>query len=154
MERMTTWWSSLWARWLGWTAVFTVGLGVWGASVVWQNNPLWVLGDEIGFVAILLVPAAVAFGIGVRFAYWWWLFGVLVAYVLLAAAFVILAVIGAPPERGSGQAGLVIVLIFFWFVLYLLVMLPAAATGVWWGKRRETTNVGSSTAGLGSDASM
>jgi len=36
--------------------------------VVWQNNPLWVLGDGIGALAILVVPAAVAFGIGVRFA--------------------------------------------------------------------------------------
>jgi hypothetical protein len=72
----------------------------------------------------------------------------------LAAAFVIFAETGAAPERGSGQAGLLIVLLFFWFVPCLVVMLPAAATGVWWGKRRETTNVGSSTAGLGSDASM
>src|SRR5215218_877418 len=134
---MTTWWSSLWARWLGWTAVFTVGLGVWGASVVWQNNPLWVLGDGIGFLAILLVPAAVAFGIGVRFADWWWVFGVRVAYVLLAAAIVVPAVAGAPPKSGSGQAGLVTLLFLFWSVLYLLVMLPAAAAGVWWGKRRD-----------------
>src|SRR5215210_830567 len=126
MERMTTWWSSLWARWLGWTAVFTVGLGVWGASVVWQNNPLWVLGDGIGFLAILLVPAAVAFCIGVRFADWWWLFGVLVAYVLLAA-FLVTPVAGAPPKSGSGQAELVILDVLFWSVLYLLVMLPAAA---------------------------
>ena len=132
MERMTTWWSSLWARWLGWTAVFTVGLGVWGASVVWQNNPLWVLGDGIGFLAILLVPAAVAFGIGVRFADWWWVFGVLVANVLLAAILV-RELTGLPYERGTAQGMIGIML---WFVIHLLVMPPAAAAGVWWGERR------------------
>jgi hypothetical protein len=133
MACVTSWRSSLWARWLGWTAVFTVGLVVCGASLVWENSPLWVLGDGIGFLAILLVPAAVALAIGVRFADWWWVFGVLVAIVLLAAILV-RELTGLPYERGTAQGMIGIML---WFVINLLVMLPAAAAGVWWGKRRD-----------------
>src|SRR5215207_2594052 len=109
MARVTTWRSSRWARWLGWTAVFTVGLGGCGASLSWQNHPLWVLGDEIGFLAILLVPAAVAFAIGVRFADWSWVFGVLVANVLLAAI-VLSAAIVARDERLVGRVIVYLVL--------------------------------------------
>ncbi len=133
MARVRTWRSSLWARWLGWTAVFTGGLGVWGASLSWQNNPLWVLGDGIGFLAVVLVPAALAFGIGVRFAQWSWVFGVLVANVLLAAI-VVREMAGVPAERGTAQA---MIAVIFWFVIVLLVMLPAAGAGVWWGERRD-----------------
>jgi hypothetical protein len=37
MERVTGWQSSPWARWLGWTVVFTVVLSVWGVSLVPQS---------------------------------------------------------------------------------------------------------------------
>src|SRR5215207_3368829 len=123
MARVRTWRSSLWARWLGWTAVFTGGLVLCGASLVWENSPLWVLGDGSGFLAIVLVPAALALAIGVRFAHWSWVIGVLVAIVLLAAILV-REWTGLPYERGTAQGMIGIML---WVVIHLLVMPPAAA---------------------------
>jgi hypothetical protein len=132
------WRSSLWARWLGWTAVFTVGLGVWGASLGWQDNPLRVLDYEVVRLVLILVPAALAFGIGVRFADWWWVFGVFVTNVLWAAI-LIRAMAEAPAASGSGQA--VAGIIFGFLFMFLPSTLLTAAAGVRRGKRRMATPI-------------
>jgi hypothetical protein len=134
MERLTTWRASLWARWLGWTAVFTVGLVVWGAFLLWPHNPLRVLLDEVWTGAVILVPAAWAFGIGVRFADWWWVLGVFVTNVLLATI-LIRAVAGETAASGSGQAAAGIIFVFPFMLLPSTLL--AAAAGVWRGKRRH-----------------
>ena len=138
MERlMTTWRSVLWARWLGWTAVFTVGLVVWGAFLFWPHNPLRVLLDEVWMWAITLVPAALAFGIGVRFADWWWVLGVFVTNVLLATI-LIRAVAGEPSASGSGQVAAGIIGVFLFMLLPSTLL--AGAAGIWWGKRRHAAD--------------
>jgi hypothetical protein len=140
MARVTNWRSSLWARWLGWTAVFAVGLVAWGAFLetnTWQDNPLRVLVDEHPAWAMILVPSALAFGIGVRFAYWGWLFGVFVTDVLVAA-FLIRAVAGEPAASGSGQAVAGIYFVFLFLILPSTLL--AAAAGVGWGKRRHAAD--------------
>jgi hypothetical protein len=133
------WRSSLWVRWLGWTTVFTVGLVVWGAFLTWPHNPLRAAGDEVGMWAVILVPAALAFGIGVLFADWWWVFGVFVVNVLVAAI-LIRVVAGEPPESGSAQV--VAGIIYGFLFLLLPLTLLAAASGVRRGKRREAADLG------------
>ena len=97
------------------------------------HNPLRVLGDQFGSWAVIIVPPALAFAIGVRFADSWWLAGVFVTDVLWA---VILgrAVAGQPAELGSGQAMLGIIL---GFLFMLPLTLLAAASGVRRGKGRH-----------------
>ena len=134
MARVTIWRSATWARWLGWTAVFTVGLVVWGVFLEWQDNPLRVLLDEGGTWAVFLVPTALAFAIGVRFADWWWVLGVFVTNVLVAAI-VLRALVGEPSASGSGQAGAGIIFVFLFLLLPSTLL--AAAAGVRRGKRRH-----------------
>ena len=115
------------ARWIGWTAVFTVAISVWGASA-FMPTPLLMLGEG-GFVASMFGLVVLAFGIGVRFSNWSWLIGVIVASVL--QFFILTSVVESTPERAYG-AFLLPFLPFF----NLLLMLPAGA-GVWWGQRRK-----------------
>src|SRR5215217_1488046 len=104
------------ARWIGWTAVFTVAISVWGASA-FMPTPLSMLGEG-GFVASMLGLVVLAFGIGVRFSNWSWLIGVIVASVL--QFFILASVVEWTPERAQG-AFLLLFLPFY----TLLFMLPA-----------------------------
>jgi hypothetical protein len=77
MERTTTWWSALWARWLGWTVVF--GLVFIGSG--WLSILLPFPVRAIVFFVLLLVAA---FLIGLRFRSLWWTAGPAAALLTLS----------------------------------------------------------------------
>lgn len=137
------WRSATWARWLGWTALFGVGLFAWEAYFFSQFYLPEERGGAILFWAVSLGIAFLAFGIGVRFRSWSWVAGPLVADLLVS-----IAVLGI--HEWPEQAGLALVLLFYF---YLLLAVPAAL-GVWWGKRRKAASTAPPVAGPGADASM
>lgn len=145
MARWTTRWrSTRWARWLGWTALGTVGLGLWGMTLFWWDAQFRVPGPEALFWVYFVGVSALAFAIGVRFAEWSWVSGVVVANVLWLVILVWGTTVTGTPQSGSGQAALGFV---FWFILQLPVMVVAAVAGVWWGKRRNGSSSGSRATG-------
>jgi hypothetical protein len=140
MERVTTWRSSRWARWLGWTvgyALVLLGALVFALLLEYvfylshSNYPQW-LTTSAGVLAFL-VPTVLAFGIGVRFHSWWWGLGPLVAFGVLAAAMVIAVWIGSF-DTGIGMTlvAMAVGLSTFGGLLSLVGLV-----GVWWAKRRQ-----------------
>jgi hypothetical protein len=132
------WRSSLWTRWLGWTAFYAlvlVGAGVVTVRLALYINPsdadypVWL--TTLAYVLSVLVPAVLAFGIGVRFRSWWWGLGPLVVFGPLGAVFAITAWTGLVDSRGWGLvAGVGAVTIGG-------LLAPFALAGVWLGKRRH-----------------
>ncbi len=125
----------IWAERIGGTVVFAAALGLWTASLFWEDRSRLGLGDvvlvRVGFLGL----TALACGIGVRLAEWWWVAGVFVATTLhvMIASYV---VDWEPLESALEQIDLRTVLVFY---AYLLWMAAAAAAGVWWGQRRMVT---------------
>jgi hypothetical protein len=124
-------------RWLGWTLVFTLGLLVWDASLVWfMGAPIfgwpWEHGlSVVVFAGLTLGLAMLAFRIGVRFQQE--LIGLAVVLAAAILAMVAPLLVWEWPQQG----GLALMVLFF---PHLLFILPAGA-GVWWGRRRLATNV-------------
>jgi len=149
MARATTWRSSVWARWLGWTMVFAVALSVLAAALLWRQSPLPAPGEGLTFAGLFGL-AVLAFGIGLRFPNWSWVLGVSVVNVLLAATVVRFVDLG-PPKSGSEYAALGLTILF---AFHFLLSLAGAAAGVLWGWRHSATNVGSTKRRLDGDASV
>jgi hypothetical protein len=158
MARLTTWQSSLWARWLGWTLVFGLVAGACGLAyraLRPEIAPAWSLA--------LLVPLLVAaFLIGVRFPFWRWAAGPPVAMFLVGTplllipyAVVVPLVPGSMFQDMSYALTITIAgfLLFFLATITLVLCALAATAGVWWGQRREVTSTGSTESSLGGDAS-
>ena len=154
------WQSSLWARWLGWTALyalvlvgaafFTVRLALY-INPSGLNYPEWL--TTLAWVLAVLVPVVLAFGIGVRFRSWWWGLGPLVLCgVLLAAMFIDFWI---RSNNGSLQSGEEVALVFAAIGLPMIagVLSLVALAGVWWGKRRHAANARPLEVSSGADAS-
>lgn len=148
------WQSSLWARWLGWTALYALVL-LWtfvltGPLIYYlypshSNRPEWLTATSL--VLFYLVPAVLAFGIGVQFRSRWWGLGPLVAYVVLAVAVAITVWLDAvaitvwidADAAGSWEE----ITFAIWVILLPMiggVLSLVALAGVWWGKRRHVVN--------------
>jgi hypothetical protein len=135
------WRSSLWARWLGWTALYVLVLLGGGLLTRWfvsfffpsdSNYPEWL--STLFVVLTLLVPAVLAVGIGIRFRSRWWGLGPLVAFGLLAAALVIAFWNGAISD-------VLFIMVFpISLVIYGGILIPFALQGAWWGNRRHAAN--------------
>jgi hypothetical protein len=155
MERVTTWRSSEGARWLGWTVLYA--LVVYGVSIVFAFTQTHEIGFQLPFpfsggwgsLPSFLVPAVVAFVIGVRFRTWWWGLGPLTALALPAALFIIGASNRALDPDSQGWA----VVFSLFFVVYGALFSLIGIAGVWWGKRRGASESGSIWSSLGGDAS-
>jgi hypothetical protein len=140
-----TWRSSLWVRWLGWTALYALIL-YGGAGVV---NALGFdrrlsLSGTSGTIVSLLILAVLAFAIGVRFRSRWWGLGPLEALALPLLAGFVAAVV-----RGLDAVGIV------WFLAFAVVLVVygallslATLAGVWWGERRHEPDAGLHNVGL------
>jgi hypothetical protein len=143
------WPSFVWVRWLGWTALYALIL-YGGAGVV---NALGFdrrlsLSGTFGTVVSFLIPAALAFAIGVHFRSRWWALGPLVAIALPIAAGFVMAVI-----RGLDAVGMVWFLAFAAvFVVYGGLFALIGLAGVWWGEHRQDPDAGPHQSGLGSGA--
>jgi len=134
MARVTTWRSSLWVRWLGWTAVFGVVEAVCELAYRWrgpENASPWSL-------ALLVPPLATAFLIGARFPWQWSWAGPLVAVLLVGLLLELMPYDVAPSHLGATPV-----------VLCTL----AARAGVRWGQRPDLTRVGFTKSSRPDDAS-
>jgi hypothetical protein len=97
-----------------------------------------------GTVVSFLLPAALAFGIGVRFRSRWWALGPLTA---LSLPFIAGTVVAWIQDPGNDAWGWLLVFSVMAAVYGALLSLAALA-GVWWGKRRHDSHVGSRDTGL------
>ena len=134
MERIpTTWRASLWARWLGWTMIYTLvayGIGVF--VVAWLS--IRVVPDP-GFKDVLewggvFAPLLLALLIGVWFGSWWWVLGPPVALLLPSLVGLMSASIlvpNFPSDLGQGY-----LLFFFLAVLSLIPSTVGVAIGKAW----------------------
>jgi len=144
MERVTTWRSSLRARWLGWTVVF--GLVLVGSP--WLVVTLQL--EDVGIV-LMALPLIPAFLIGVWFQSEWWAWGPPVAFLTLITT-VILRTLFGPQVPGQTPLGMMTpreqFLFLFTFpymwvggiiglVLVSALLAVSAYAGVRWGQRRE-----------------
>jgi hypothetical protein len=134
MERLTTWRSSLWVRWLGWTVLYAV-----------VSYGVVTRGDQVGLLHLAAL-ALVAFSIGVRLRSGWWALSPLTAFIGLLATlwvkdFMTITYLlpPKPPDHGGGLDDVALVISFLFFVALGLVCAIPAWAGVWWGKRREAT---------------
>ena len=154
MAHVTSWQSSEWARWLGWTVVF--GLVVIAS---WAVGPMVRSALPAVAVAVLAAPCYVAaFLIGMRFRSWWWVAGPAVAVMVLIVAVgpttggLAVALEDAQRLGMSGGMSVLIYALLFLVAGGLLFAIPSLL-GVWWGKRQEAANVGSIRSSLDGDAS-
>jgi hypothetical protein len=138
------WPSSLWARWLGWTALY--GLlyagAYFGAPFLGFLNPL----------LPHLVGLALAFLIGLRFRSWSWALGPPAGSILGYVAVIVIAILqtfffSAEPlneaQRKGAETALGMIVAFSVIPLMLFAgvnaLVAAAGVGVgkWWSERRE-----------------
>jgi hypothetical protein len=136
MERVTTWRSSQWARWLGWTAVFGVVVGVCGLAYRWRGTEDW----STWSLVLLVPPLATAFLIGARFPSQWWWAGPLVALFLVGMQLRLI-----PFDDDEGPPGLLVIL--------LVLCTQAARAGVRYAQRPDLTRVGFTKSSHTDDAS-
>jgi hypothetical protein len=143
MERATEWWSSEWARWLGWTLAFALVAGTCGRAYRTLRPgiaPGWSL-------ALLVPPLAAAFLIGARFpSRWWWAGPPLATFLagtplLLVPYEVALPYMQWPILRDVtltyGEAMLLAgVVMLLGGAILLAALAVAAYKGVRWGRRR------------------
>lgn len=122
------WRTSLWVRWLGWTALFGVAVFVVGS----------LLGFDVSSPVAFLAPPALAFGIGARFRSWWWGAGPLA---LIAAPVAAMTALAWVRDTGS-EAWVWGVAFTVMAVLYGGVCSLAGLAGVWWGTRRRAAATG------------
>lgn len=148
----TTWRSSPWARWLGWTVLF--GLALAGATAMFfvYGGPYPAL-----FWGLLAGLAGLAFLVGVRLRTQWWAIGPLVAYGLPAAAYMLYVSYqrsSLPTDRPDPQG-----MTWDWVVMLAIaefVVAPcflAALAGAWWGRRRRSAAPGPERVRSSGDAS-
>jgi hypothetical protein len=150
----TTWWSSEWARWFGWTVVFALVAGActlaYEVSIGCKSWPkgLPVVADACGLasqalgpgilpawsLAYLVPPLVAAFFIGVRFPFRWWLLGPPVAVFLVGTPLLLIpyyVVASLVPESlfqdttlTYGEA-MVVALLFLLFGMTIFLILLA-----------------------------
>lgn len=139
------WRSSLWVRWLGWTALYVLvllGALIFAAQLDKfffpsgsHSHPEYM--EWLGTVLMFLVPAVLAFVIGVRFRSWAWGLGPLVVFGLPVAA-IVLAFRLDVEGTGGTAATLGYLFLSIALLIFAAVCAPVALAGVWWGKRRPT----------------
>lgn len=140
-----TWRSTTWARWLGWTVLYAVLLvGFFDIVDVLPKDildvlPEWEARGWLALVLLFLVPALIAFVIGIRFRSWWWALGPLVACILP----IVLLNIWSGLAHGWGTPGIPGLR---WALFMLGAMLGGVSAltalagvwlGVWWEERQE-----------------
>jgi hypothetical protein len=160
MERVTTWWSSLWARWLGWTVAVALVAGACGLAYRALRPGI----APALSLALLVPPLVAAFLIGVRFPSRWWLAGPPVAVLLAGTPLLLILHDVVVPFTQSSMfqdmdmtyaTAMFIALLFLLLLMTITLVLfgLVAAAGVWWGKRRAATNIGSTKRSLDGDPS-
>ena len=143
------WSSSLWTRWLGWTALY--GLLYYGLIYAVGASGVDSLGSLYPWIPHL-VGGGVALLIGVRFRSWWWVLGPLAATALPIVAVIIIDILqsvffrqepltAAQIEGAEIALGMIVGLVVFPLMfsagVYALVAAAAVGVGKWWSERRE-----------------
>lgn len=129
MERWGAGWRTrTWARWLGWTLLYTLvtyGIGILG-SWMFMALELGPTRMDIQGWILLAPPFLLALLIGIWFRSWWWLLGPPVA--LLLPSFVGLLIIpDLPSDAGQGY-----LLFLFLAVVSFIPSLVGIAIGKVW----------------------
>ena len=139
MARVTSWRSSLLARWLGWTVMY--GLVVVGGAWLLPRLP-----PPAGGMVFLGLPVIAAFLIGVRFRSEWWAAGPPVVLVTLVTAEILWELMdklgpqvpAQPPTPQASVPPVITMLVLgSGLVMVSAVLAVAAYKGVTWGQRRE-----------------
>ena len=137
MAWVTNWRTSLWARWLGWTAVFALLFA--GVMLPFAYH----LGGDL-LPGCMLLTLLAAFLIGVRFPYERWILGPPVAIIATLVTILILPEWGpanpGPMGNLTGKDELLFFLLWGgWIVFGLLALFYAAlaTAGVRSGLRRQ-----------------
>lgn len=127
-----TWRSTTWARWLGWTLVYT--LVTYGIGIIVSWLFIRVVPDsgskDVLEWGVVLAPLLLALLIGVWFGSWWWVLGPPVALLLPSFVGLIIASIlvpSLPSDLGQGY-----LLFFFLAVLSMIPSTVGVAIGKAW----------------------
>jgi hypothetical protein len=141
----STWRSSLWARWLGWTLVFLlVTAAGWLVDQAARMAFSFSLPASLPFLASVIA----AFWIGQRFRSWWWVAGPLAALAVPAAGFALWTVrlMWEPqvsvetvwgPQTPQDSAEFILFFLIIGVAMLGVMYTAVAAAGVWWGRRRR-----------------
>ncbi|MDQ3227708.1 MAG: hypothetical protein M3Q50_13890 [Chloroflexota bacterium] len=133
-ERVMPWWTSEWTRGIGWVLFYA--LAVWGTSTTLSLlEPRTATQKRKDFAswAMVLIPVAVAFLIGVRLRSWWWVGGPPITTILMSLTYPAFAYLTSP-RRGRQEANVGLSWAITLTLLDAVVVLLAAAAGVVCGK--------------------
>jgi hypothetical protein len=127
------WRSSLWARWVGWTALYALGTllppGIVGLLADFFGSWYEFL-STAAVLLLFLLSTVFAFVIGVRFRSRWWGLGPLALFGLPGAAF------GVAEWSGLINGGGWLMVAGVVFLIFAALLSLVALAGVWWGNRR------------------